>query len=125
LSPSRKRSSEQHHAIEFERAVQDLNAERVHVQLYVAGMGPRSTQAVADLKRLRARYRCRAEIIDIYRRPQAAVQAQILAVPTLVRELPAPRRCIVGTIRNIDHVAGLLGLSAYRTRVDEQPTHAK
>ena len=119
MSPTGDTSDEQRDAIDFERAAHDLNADRAQLQLYVAGMGPRSTQAVADLKRLRARYRCGAEIIDIYARPQAAARAQVVAVPTLVREQPQPRRCIVGTIRNIEHVARVLGLPHLPERRDE------
>lgn len=105
--------------IEFERAAHDPNADRIHLQLYVAGMGPRSTQAVADVKRLRTRYRCRVDIIDIYKRPQAASSAQVVAVPTLTREQPEPRRCIIGTIGNTDHVARVLGLKPVQRASDE------
>ena len=107
------KNAQTNHAIEFERAAQDLNADRIHLQLYVAGMGPRSTQAVSDLRRLRVRYRCMVEIIDIYKHPGVASAAQIVAVPTLAREQP-PRRRIVGTIGNIDQVARVLGLKPYR-----------
>ncbi|MGA8707795.1 MAG: circadian clock KaiB family protein [Steroidobacteraceae bacterium] len=106
-----------HHAVEFERAARDLSADRIHLQLYVAGMGPRSTQAVSDLRRLRARYRCLVDIVDIYEQPRVASAAQIVAVPTLAREQP-PRRRIVGTIGNIDHVARVLGLKPYRGETD-------
>jgi circadian clock protein KaiB len=111
------KNAQTNHAIEFERAAQDLNADRVHLQLYIAGMGPRSTQAVSDLRRLRARYRCAVEIVDIYKHPRLAAAAQIVAVPTLARE-QTPRRRIVGTIGNIDHVARVLGLKPYRSDKD-------
>ncbi len=81
-------------------------------------MGPRSTQAVSDLRRLRARYRCRVDIVDIYKHPRLAYAAQIVAVPTLAREQP-PQRRIVGTIGNIDHVARVLGLKPYRGELNE------
>jgi circadian clock protein KaiB len=106
------------HAIEFERAAQELNADRIHLQLYVAGMGPRSTRAISDLRRLRARYRCRVDVVDIYKHPRRASEAQILAVPTLARE-QAPQRRIVGTIGNIDQVARALGLKPYRSETNE------
>jgi circadian clock protein KaiB len=120
LKPIGKNATEKNEIpIEFERAARELNADRIHLQLYVAGMGPRSTQAVADARRLRAQYRCRVDIIDIYKRPQAASTAQVVAVPTLAREQPEPRRRIIGTIRNTDHVARVLGLEPVLRAGDE------
>lgn len=89
-----------------------MKAENAELRLFVAGMGPRSTQAVADVKRLCGKYgdHCRVEIVDLYQQPGAASEAQIVAVPTLARERPLPRRQVVGTITNIDHVALSLGL---------------
>jgi len=88
------------------------HASRFELRLFVAGMGPRSTQAVADIKRLCGKYgdHCRVEIVDLYQHPGAASEAQIVAVPTLARERPLPRRQVVGTITNIDQVARSLGL---------------
>ncbi len=96
---------------EFERAVAGNGAEVVELRLYVAGMGPRSTQAVSDLQRLCAKYGeyCRVEIVDIYEQPAMAVREQIVAVPTLAR-VQAPHRRVIGAIGNIDHVAHNLGI---------------
>jgi circadian clock protein KaiB len=82
------------------------------LRLFVAGLGPRSTRAVADLQRLRAAYgqHCQMEVIDIYASPAVAVQSQIVAVPTLARERPLPRLRIIGTIANIAQVAQHFGL---------------
>lgn len=103
---------------EFERAARDLNADRAHLRLFVAGMAPRSTQAVADAKRLRARYRCCIEIIDIYKQPSSASSEQIIAVPTLARAHP-PQRRVIGTIQDIDRVALVLGLKLAQRMSDE------
>jgi circadian clock protein KaiB len=97
---------------EFERAVSGNGSQRVELRLFVAGMGPRSTQAVSDLQRLCAKYgeHCHAEIIDIYEQPGMAAQEQIVAVPTLARIQPLPLRRVIGTIGNIDRVADNLGI---------------
>jgi circadian clock protein KaiB len=94
-------------------SAQTLNAPKVELRLFVAGMGPRSTRAIADLQRLCARYGegCHIEIVDIYEQPGAAARAQIVAVPTLARERPLPKRKVVGTIANIEQVALSLGLA--------------
>ncbi len=103
---------------EFERAVSGNGSQLVELRLFVAGMGPRSTQAVSDLQRLCAKYgeHCHVEIIDIYEQPAMAAQEQIVAVPTLARVQPLPLRRVIGTIGNIDHVAHNLGIGAVRRR---------
>jgi len=100
----------------FEQAVAGTGRQLVELRLFVAGMGPRSTQAVSDLQRLCAKYgeHCRAEIVDIYEQPAMAAQEQVVAVPTLARVQPLPLRRVIGAIGNIDHVAHNLGIQANR-----------
>lgn len=97
---------------EFERAMTGAGGQRVELRLFVAGMGPRSTQAVSDLQRLCARYgdHCHAEIVDLYEQPAMAAQEQIVAAPTLARVQPLPLRRVIGAIGNIDQVASHLGI---------------
>jgi circadian clock protein KaiB len=98
---------------EFERALRDASARKLQLRLFVAGMTPRSTQAIADLKRLSADLfgaHCSVEVVDIYENPAAAAEAQVVAVPTLVREQPLPRHRLVGSIRDVDKVAKSLGI---------------
>ena len=85
------------------------------LRLYVTGMTPRSTEAFASIKalceeRLQGRYDL--EVIDIYQHPQLAIDEQIIAVPTLVKMLPAPLRRLVGDLSNEERV--LLGLDLRR-----------
>jgi circadian clock protein KaiB len=82
------------------------------LRLYIAGHTPKSIEAIANLKRiceehLRGQYRI--EIIDLLQTPQLARGDQILAIPTLVRRLPAPVKKIIGDLSNIDRV--LVGLN--------------
>ena len=48
------------------------------------------------------------EVIDLLLNPQLAAGDQILAIPTLVRRLPAPLKRIIGDLSNIEKV--LVGL---------------
>jgi circadian clock protein KaiB len=89
--------------------------ERYVLRLYVTGMTPRSTEAFAAIKtlceeHLRGRYDL--EVIDIYQRPQLAKDEQIIAVPTLVKKLPAPLRRFIGNLSDKERV--LLGLDLRR-----------
>src|ERR1039458_2283048 len=82
------------------------------LRLYVAGQTPKSLRAFANLKvlceeHLKGRYRI--EVIDLLEDPQMARGNQIVAVPTLVRELPQPVRKIIGDLSNTERV--LIGLA--------------
>lgn len=100
----------------FEKAVASSPPEERYVlRLYVTGMTPRSTEAFAAIKaiceeRLQGRYDL--EVIDIYQHPQLAINEQIIAVPTLVKQLPAPLRRLVGDLSDVERV--LLGLDLRR-----------
>ena len=82
-----------------------------HLRLYVAGQTTRSVAALANLKRVCEEHlpgRYDIEVIDLMRSPQLAAGDQILAVPTLVRRLPAPLKRIIGDLSNTEKV--LVGL---------------
>ncbi len=77
------------------------------LRLYVAGITPRSTEAIANVtnfceERLAGRYDL--EIIDIYQQPILAKGEQIIAVPTLVKELPSPLRRLIGNMSQKDRI---------------------
>jgi circadian clock protein KaiB len=89
----------------------DPAAQRYLLRLYVSGMTSRSTAAMATIKalceeQLHGRYVL--EVIDIYRHPEVAADAQIIAAPTLVRHLPEPLRRIIGDLSNQERL--LMGL---------------
>jgi circadian clock protein KaiB len=50
----------------------------------------------------------RVVVIDLLKTPQLARGDQIVAVPTLVRNLPTPMRTIIGDLSNTEQV--LIGL---------------
>ncbi len=81
------------------------------LRLYVAGQTTRSTVAFANLKKLCEEHlagKYRIEVIDLIKNPQLAEGDQIIAVPTLVRNLPPPLKKIIGDLSNTDKV--LVGL---------------
>ena len=81
------------------------------LRLYVAGQTPKSIAALANLKRICQEHlqeKYNIEIIDLVRNPQLARKDQILAIPTLVRNLPQPIKKIIGDLSNTEKV--LLGL---------------
>ena len=81
------------------------------LRLYIAGQSRKSLQAVINLKQicevhLPGRYSI--EVVDLVQHPNLARADQILAIPTLVRKLPAPMRKIIGDLSNREKV--LVGL---------------
>jgi circadian clock protein KaiB len=81
------------------------------LRLYVAGQTPRSMTAFANLKKICEQHlagRYRIEVVDLVEQPQLARGDQILALPTLVRQLPTPIKRIIGDLSNTDRV--LVGL---------------
>jgi len=71
------------------------------LRLYVAGQTPKSLAAFANLKQLCELHlagKYRIEVIDLVKKPQAARDDQIIAIPTLVRRLPQPIRKIIGDL---------------------------
>jgi circadian clock protein KaiB len=87
------------------------SADVLELRLYVAGQTRKSLQAITNLRQLceaNLAGRYSIEVIDLLERPELARSDQILAIPTLVRKLPAPMKKIIGDLSRTDKV--LLGL---------------
>ena len=77
------------------------------LRLYVAGMTPKSTLAVTNIKKicedhLAGRYSL--EVIDLYKHPTLADGEQIIAAPTLLKKLPLPLRRFIGDMSNTEKI---------------------
>lgn len=86
-------------------------AEHHHLRLYVAGQTPRSNAAIVNLRRICEEHLAghyTIEVIDLLVHPQLAAGDQILALPTLVRNLPLPLKRVIGDLANAERV--LVGL---------------
>ncbi len=83
----------------------------LELRLYVAGQTPKSLIALRNLKKICDEYlqgRYHLHVIDLLKTPQLAKNDQILAIPTLVRNLPQPIRKIIGDLSDTQRV--LVGL---------------
>ena len=81
------------------------------LRLYVAGQTPKSLAAISNLKKICSEYlggRYKIEVVDLLKNPALAQDHQILAIPTLVRQVPVPLRKIIGDLSNTEQV--LVGL---------------
>ena len=81
------------------------------LRLFVAGATTRSAQALQTVKDLCEQHlpgRFTLVVIDVYQQPITAKEGQIVATPTLIKELPEPLRRLVGSMSDRERV--LVGL---------------
>lgn len=84
---------------------------KYRLKLYLTGHTSRSQQAIDNLRALLENEfadQYYLAVIDILENPQLAEDEKILATPTLVRELPAPVRRVIGDLS--DRYQILVGL---------------
>lgn len=97
----------------FEKAVNREDRQKYVLTLYVAGISPRSEQAIRSVKELCEQHlkdRYELQIVDIYQHPESLKEAQIIAAPTLVKKLPLPLRRLIGNMTDKERLILALDL---------------
>lgn len=92
-----------------------IQLEKYRLRLYVTGLTPRSTRAIEVVREICERHltgQYDLEIIDVYQQPSRIGTDQIVAIPTLVREEPGPRRFIIGDMSDRARLLAGLGIQA-------------
>jgi circadian clock protein KaiB len=82
----------------FDEALKEREKGFYILRLYVSGNTARSSRAIQNIQRVckqRLAGRYQLEVIDIFQQPHLAREAQIIAVPTLIRQLPLHLRKLV------------------------------
>lgn len=100
---------------EFEKVVAELAHSSYVFRLYVSGATSRSTAAIANVRRVCDQYlpgRYELEVVDVYQHPAETKDAQIIALPTLIKELPLPLQRFVGDMSNTERI--VIGLKLRR-----------
>nr|WP_281054930.1 circadian clock KaiB family protein [Thiocystis violascens] len=88
----------------------------------MASLTPRSMAAIRSVKEVCEKHlqgRYELEVIDIYEHPTLAKGEQIVAAPTLIKQLPLPLRRLIGDMADEQRV--LVGLDL-RARNDGKST---
>jgi circadian clock protein KaiB len=83
------------------------DGEKRKLTLYVAGQTPKSLAAIANLRRICEEHmpgRYEVAVVDLRENPKLAREHSIVAIPTLVRELPVPVRKIIGDLSDDEKV---------------------
>jgi circadian clock protein KaiB len=98
----------------YESALSAAKDQQFILKLYVAGSTSRSLAAIANIRQfcethLQNRYRL--DVVDIYQQPSAVRENQIVAAPTLIKQLPAPLRRMIGDFSKEERIFVGLDLS--------------
>jgi len=83
------------------------------LQLYISGMGQRSMEAIENIRKLCDEHLqgvFELEIIDLYKNPEVASEQQIVFSPSLIRQLPLPKKTLIGTFSDTEKVIKGLGI---------------
>ena len=89
----------------LEESLSQSTAGTYVLRLYVVGTSPVTTRAVRNIQalcdqHLKGRYDL--EVIDITQEREAARKAQLVAAPTLIKELPPPVRKFIGDMSSTE-----------------------
>ena len=89
-----------------------MSSEKHILTLYIAGKTQKAERAIENINKycqdhLQDGYVL--EVIDLKEHLELASREQIIAIPTLIRKLPAPMRVLVGDLSDKDKV--LVGLN--------------
>lgn len=91
----------------FEAALARTDEGHYLLRLYVSGLTPNSQRAIENVRKLCEEHlkgRFELEIIDIYQQPGLTRERQIVAVPTLIKELPLPLRKFIGDMSQVERI---------------------
>ena len=97
--------------VNFEEAIANLDRQHYYLRLYIAGTTPRSTRALQRIKSICETYlqgRYKLEVIDVYQSSEEMHLDNIVAIPTLIKQLPLPLQRMIGDLSDTEKV--LFGL---------------
>lgn len=104
---------------QFEKLLLKKAADGAHysLRLYITGTTGRSAEAVTNIRHLCDKYlpgRYELEVVDIYQQPGKAADAQIIAAPTLIKQLPMPIKRLIGNLSDPEKI--IVGLDLREQR---------
>jgi circadian clock protein KaiB len=98
----------------FKRAISELGTDPYALTLFVSGASDSSAQAISNIRRICDEYlsgRHHLNIVDLNQEPNLAIDQQVLATPTLIKEHPLPTCILVGDMSDEKRV--LLALDVH------------
>ncbi|WP_428229402.1 circadian clock KaiB family protein [Flavobacterium sp.] len=98
----------------MDQSTDETSTTKHKFMLFVSGMSVKSGHAIENLRKICDHYLANnydLEIIDISRDTEQAVIHQIVAIPTLIRTNPLPKRIILGDLSDKQKVLRILNIS--------------
>jgi len=77
------------------------------LRLFVTSNSPRSSRAIVNVRRICEAYLdgfYELEVIDLLARPELARSEQLIAAPTLIKQVPLPARRFVGDMSRTEQL---------------------
>ena len=98
-----------------------MKTEKYSLTLYIVGQTQKARRAIENITKyceehLKDQYT--VEVVDLKEHPELAADKQIIAVPTLIKNLPDPIRILVGDLSDKQKV--LVGLNIKHLPEDER-----
>lgn len=90
-----------------------IDENKVILKLYVSGMSAKSMEAIENVEKLCNEYLkdgFELEIIDLYKNPDVASEQQIVFSPSLIKQMPLPKKTLIGTFSDKEKVIKGLGI---------------
>jgi len=90
-----------------------IDENKVILKLYVSGMSAKSMEAIENVEKLCNEYLkdgYELEIIDLYKNPDVASEQQIVFSPSLIKQMPLPKKTLIGTFSDKEKVIKGLGI---------------
>jgi len=106
---------------EFAKAAAIHDNTKYVLRLYVTGMTSKSTRAITNVRTLCEKYlegTYELKVIDIYQQPKLAAGEQIIATPTLIKQLPLPLRKLIGDMSDTEKF--LVGIDLKKKTVKQK-----
>ena len=78
------------------------------LKLFTAGTSQKSLAARSNLEMLRRKFpeaeQIEILVVDLHKNPKEAVKHNVMAIPTLIREVPEPPLRVIGDLSDIERV---------------------
>lgn len=103
----------------------DADASAIYtLTLFVSGASSSSARAVRNVQAMCEAYlseRYELTVVDVHQDVELARRHRVLATPTLLKQLPAPEKTLVGDFSDLEWVRTKLGISVVHERHDAGP----
>lgn len=91
-----------------------IEGEKIILRLFVSGMSRKSMKAIENINKLCHEHFkdvFELEIIDIYKHPEKLQGEQIVFSPSLIKQLPLPKKMLIGDFSDSTKIIKALGIT--------------